>query len=51
MDSFEGDNSLLTIVIFCLPPWFVEIDVLLFVNDNFDGDLCFICPFPGDKVL
>lgn len=47
---FEGDNYLLTIVIFCLCVdvvewlwwWCGDIeDVLLFVNDNLDGDFDF----------
>jgi len=42
---------LLTIVIFCFPPWFWEIEVLLFVRESLEGDFCLIGPLAGDKAL
>jgi hypothetical protein len=50
-EVFEGESYLLTIIIFCLLTLFVETDVLLFVSDNFDGDLCFTNPLPGETLL
>jgi hypothetical protein len=50
IEDFEGESSLLTMVIFCLFGLLVESEVLLLVRDNLDGDRCFWTFFAGEMV-